>query len=258
MLTRTYLVVGLLTLLHILAWFAVALVEKRNDVADVAWGCGFLIAGLGSFLLNGAAVDRGLLVTGLVSIWALRLSRHIFRRNRGKDEDPRYAAWRREWGRWFVVRSFVQVFILQWVLMLLVSLPVLIVNVRRGGPPTPFDLLGVAVWAFGFVFEAAADRQLRRFTRDPVNRGALLRTGLWRYSRHPNYFGEVVQWWGLALIALSVPGGVWGTVGAAVITLLILKVSGIPLLEARLALKPGYADYAATTSAFVPLPPRRR
>lgn len=255
MLTRTYLIVGALTLAHSVLWFLVALRGGRNDVADTAWGLGFLIAALASFAVNGAAVDRGLLVTVLAAIWALRLSFHIHRRNRGKGEDYRYLAWRREWGQWFSLRTFLQVFVLQWLLMLLVALPVVVVNVRRGGGGRPVDWIGSAVWLLGFLCEAAGDAQLDEFIRDPRNKGRILQSGLWRYSRHPNYFGEVVQWWGLALIALAVPGGSLGLAGAAAITFLILKVSGIPLLEARMKSKKGYSEYARRTSIFVPLPP---
>lgn len=250
---RTYLLVAPLTLLHSVLWFAAALALGRSDVADTAWGLGFLLAAAASFLANGAACDRGLLVTALTTLWAARLSLHIHARNRGKGEDYRYAAWRRAWGRWFPVRSFFQVFVLQWALMLAVALPVIVVNVHRGGGATALDALGVCVWLFGFAFEAASDRQLAAFARDPENRGKILRTGLWRWSRHPNYFGEVVQWWGLAVIALSVPGGWVGLFGAGAITFLILKVSGIPMLEERAARKAGWAAYAAKTPRFWPL-----
>jgi steroid 5-alpha reductase family enzyme len=252
MLIRTYLIVGLLTLAHSVLWCGVALLKKRNDLADVAWGLGFLLAAAASYAAGGVAADRGLLVTGLTALWALRLSYHIHSRNRGKGEDYRYLAWRQAWGEWFYVRTFLQVFVLQWLLMLMVALPVIVVNVHRGGEATPFDVIGSGVWLFGFYFEAVGDRQLLEFTRDPSKRGQLLTTGLWRYSRHPNYFGEVAQWWGLALISLSVPQGWLGLLGAASITLLILKVSGIPLLEERMAQKPGYGEYADKTPAFIP------
>jgi steroid 5-alpha reductase family enzyme len=255
-LIRTYLVVAALTFVHSVLWFAVALRLKRNDVADVAWGLGFLLAAAASYALNGAAVDRGLLVTALTAVWALRLSIHIHGRNRGKGEDRRYAEWRRQWGSRFRLRAFLQVFLLQWLLMLVVVLPVVAVNVRRGGAATPLDVLGVGVWLAGFVFEAVGDRQLAAFVRDSSNQGRILQTGLWRYSRHPNYFGETAQWWGLALIALSTPGGWTGLIGAAAITFLILKVSGIPLLEESMSRKPGYESYRDRTSRFFPLPPR--
>jgi steroid 5-alpha reductase family enzyme len=258
MLMRTYLVVGALTLAHSLLWFAVALMKARNDVADVAWGLGFLIAAAASYALNGVKAVRGLFVTGLVALWSLRLSLHIHGRSKGKGEDYRYLAWRKAWGNRFLIGGFLQVFVLQWLLMLLVCLPVVIVNVRRGGPASLTDLAGAALWLAGFCFEAVGDRQLSAFMSEPANKGKLLQEGLWRYSRHPNYFGEAAQWWGLAVIALSAPGGSAGLLGAAALTFLILKVSGIPPLEERLSQKPGYAEYARKTSAFLPWFPSGR
>lgn len=252
MLRQAYFNIGALTLAHSVFWYVVALIKQRNDVADVAWGLGFLIAAAVSYGKGAITADRGLLVTVLVAIWAARLSLHIHLRNRGKSEDYRYHAWRKQWGRAFHLRTFLQVFLLQWLLMLLVALPVLVVNVSRGGPLGALDFFGTAVWMTGFYFEAASDWQLARFSRAPENRGKLLQTGLRRLTRHPNYFGEVVQWWGLALIAFSVPNGWLGLFGAAAITFLILKVSGIPMLEDRLSRKPGYAEYAAKTPKFWP------
>lgn len=252
MLTQTYLIVGALTLVHTVFWYCVALLKKRNDVADVAWGLGFLIAAAVSYGRGPIAFDRGLLVMTLVAIWALRLSLHIYLRNRGRGEDYRYQDWHKQWSRAFCLRTFFQVFLLQWLLMLLVSLPVLLVNVSRGGPWGALDLIGAVVWMTGFYFEAVGDWQLARFSRAPENKGKILQTGLWGCSRHPNYFGEVVQWWGLALIALSVPDGWLGLFGAATITFLLLKVSGIPMLEKRASLKAGWTDYTAKTPKFWP------
>ena len=141
----------------------------------------------------------------MVSIWGLRLAWHIYARHRGKPEDFRYMAWRREWGKWFYVRSYVQVYLLQGALLFLVALPVLMINRQPAIALSLVSGVGVGVWLFGFLFEAAADAQLARFTRDPNNRGKILQTGLWRYTRHPNYFGEVVQWWGIWFLAIGIP-----------------------------------------------------
>jgi steroid 5-alpha reductase family enzyme len=149
----------------------------------------------------------------LVSIWGLRLAWHIHARHRGKPEDFRYMAWRREWGRWFYARSYAQVYLLQGALLFLVALPVLMINRRPGGTFGFLDGIGVCVWLFGFLFESVGDAELARFTRNPQNRGKILQSGLWRYTRHPNYFGEVVQWWGIWLLAVGVPGGWFGIVG---------------------------------------------
>ena len=243
------------TMLYMLGWFGVALVLGRNDVADIAWGIGFVFAAVLSFVLSDAESARSIMVTTLVTVWALRLSGHIYLRNRGKDEDPRYRAWREEWGRWFYLRTLLQVFILQGVLMLLVVSPAVFVNVLDGGPLGALAVVGGVVWASGFFFEAVGDWQLMRFMSDPDNTGKILQSGLWRYTRHPNYFGEVTQWWGIWLIALAVPYGWISVIGPITITVLILYVSGVPMLEEKMAGNPAFEDYKQRVSKFIPMPP---
>jgi steroid 5-alpha reductase family enzyme len=240
-------------------WFAISLFKARNDVADVAWGLGFVLLAWTSFLLSGRSGARGLLVGILVSLWGFRLAWHIHARHRGKAEDFRYLAWRREWGRWFYVRSYAQVYLLQGALLFVVGLPVLIINKNKssGGALGFLDGIGVLVWLCGFLFESVADAELARFVRDPLKRGQILQSGLWRYTRHPNYFGEVAQWWGVWLVALGVGGGWLGVIGPLAITILILKVSGIPMLEKKMALNPDFADYKRRTSMFIPWFPKR-
>jgi steroid 5-alpha reductase family enzyme len=237
-------------------WFVVSLVKRRNDVADVAWGLGFVLLAWASFFLSGGSGMRSLLAGILVSVWGLRLAWHIQGRHRGKPEDFRYMAWRREWGSWFYARSYVQVYLLQGALLFLVSLPVLLINRSPGGAFGALEVVGVCVWLFGFLFESVGDAELARFTRDPIKRGKILQSGLWRYTRHPNYFGEVVQWWGIWLLAVGVPGGWFGIVGPLTITLLILKVSGIPMLEKKMTENPDFAEYKRRTSVFLPWFPK--
>ncbi len=190
-------------------------------------------------------------------MWSLRLSIHIYLRNRFKPEDARYQAWRL-WGAWFYLRSFFQIFIFQGILLLIVVSPVVISNIFGGKKISFLDVVGIAIWIFGFLFEAISDWQLKNFVKIPENKGKIIQTGLWRYSRHPNYFGEVTCWWGLWVVALSVPYGVIGITGPLIITFLILKVSGIPLLEKRMKEKPGFEDYAKKTSIFFPLPTKNK
>ena len=235
-------------------WFVVSLIKKRNDVADVAWGLGFVLMTWASFLLSGDSGTRGILVGALVSIWGLRLAWHIHVRNKGKAEDYRYLAWRKEWGKWFYLRSYVQVYLLQGTLLFLIVLPVLWINKNAGTDIGLLDLLGVAVWLVGFYFEAVGDAQLARFIKNPVNQGKLMQGGLWAYTRHPNYFGEVTQWWGIWIVALSVPNGWLSIIGPITITFLILKVSGIPMLEKKMEENPEFAEYKRKTSVFLPLP----
>jgi len=238
--------------------FAIALIRKDNSIVDIAWGLGFVVVALSILLLNGEFTSRQLLVTTLVAVWGLRLAISIYMRNRGRGEDFRYRKWRQEWGRYWVVRSYLQVFILQGFMMLLIATPFIIINSSDGGGSLYWlDILGVSIWLLGFLFETIGDYQLRQFVTNADNKGKVLDTGLWRYSRHPNYFGEVVQWWGIFIIALAVPHGWLGVFGPLTITLLILKVSGVPLLERTLAKNPDYQEYAKRTSVFIPLPPKK-
>jgi steroid 5-alpha reductase family enzyme len=233
---------------------------RRHDasIADIAWGPGFALVGwLYCIRLDGVEWRR-LLLAALITAWGLRLAVHIHRRHRGKGEDPRYGAMRRGHGDAFWWRSLIIVFWLQAALVWFVSLPIFAVA-RSAGPPglTVADVAGLLLFMVGFAFESVADLQLERFKARPSNRGRVLDTGLWRYSRHPNYFGDALLWWGVYVIATSVPGG-WLTVASPlVMTALLLRVSGVSLLEPSLkASKPGYQDYIERTPAFVPWFPR--
>ncbi|TRO82296.1 DUF1295 domain-containing protein [Trichloromonas acetexigens] len=254
--TTVFLITAAAILLYMTGWFIAAQVRGRNDIADVAWGLGFILAAGVSLVVAGVYPPRGLLVSALVLVWGIRLAAHIHSRDRGKGEDKRYRKWREEWGKWFVLRSFLQVFMLQGVLLVMVALPVIFVN---QAPPVPlgwFDLLGLAIWLTGFTFETVGDRQLLNFIRDPANKGKLMTSGLWRYTRHPNYFGEVTLWWGIWLMTLALPGGWLTIIGPITITFLILQVSGIPMLEKHYEDRADFQEYKRRTSAFFPLPPK--
>ncbi len=233
------------------------------SIVDVMWGPGFaLVAAVGA-ALGGGAPARTTLVVALVTLWGSRLALHIFRRNyvpKNKGEDYRYQAMRKRHGRRFVWLSAFTVFGLQGALLLFIALPLIAATTTSGAAPGLgiLDLAGSALFVLGFLFEAIGDAQLARFKADPANRGKVCDVGLWRYSRHPNYFGDATLWWGFYLIAAAVPGG-WQTIASPIVmTVLLLKVSGVALLERGLtATKPGYADYVARTSAFLPWPPRR-
>jgi len=251
-----YATLGVVLWGYMTLWFVISLLKKRNDVADVAWGLGFVLLAWTSFFLSGGSGTRGLVAGTLVSIWGLRLAWHIHARHRGKPEDFRYKAWRREWGKWFYARSYAQVYMLQGALLFIVALPVLAINRSPGSAFGFLEVMAVCLWLFGFLFESVGDAELARFTKDPINRGKILQSGLWRYTRHPNYFGEVVQWWGIGLLAVVVPDGWFGIVGPLTITLLILKVSGIPMLEKKMAENPDFAEYKRRTSVLLPWFPK--
>lgn len=250
---KYYLILMAILFAYMNLWFVVSLIKKRNDVADIAWGFGFVLLTWVSFFLGDDSGIRGLLIGVLVSIWGFRLAWHIHLRNKGKGEDYRYVAWRGEWGEWFYVRSYLQVYLLQGALLFLTVMPVLLVNMDTGPGLGWLDGLGVVVWLFGFFFEAVSDAQLARFIKDPANKGKIMQTGLWAYTRHPNYFGEVTLWWGIWLIAISAPQGWLGIIGPLTITFLIIKVSGIPMLERKMIEHPEFAQYKRKVSAFIPM-----
>jgi steroid 5-alpha reductase family enzyme len=238
-------------------WFLVALKLQRNDVADVAWGASFIVLALAGQFSVAVISIRGLLILTLVTIWGMRLSVHIGLRNRGKPEDQRYRKWREGWGAHATVRSFFQVFLLQGFLAVVILLPVTYILAHQNSNIGWLDALGATVWLVGFAFEVVGDLQLARYKNKPGSRARFITSGLWKYTRHPNYFGEVTLWWGIWLIACSIPGG-WRTVfGPGAITVLILFVSGIPLLEKKYEGNTEFKEYQRRTSAFFPLPPKR-
>jgi steroid 5-alpha reductase family enzyme len=251
-----YFTLALVLLGYMTFWFLISLVKRRNDVADIAWGLGFIVLSWISFLLSQSYFLRGLLVVVLVSIWGIRLAYHIYKRNLGKPEDYRYLAWRKEWGKWFLLRSYIQVYLIQGLLLFLIVLPVLYINKNVGGSFGIFDIVGILVWFLGFYFESIGDAQLALFISNPVNKGKIMQNGLWKYTRHPNYFGEVTQWWGIWIFALSIPNGYVTIIGPLTITVIILFVSGIPMLERKYAGRLDFEDYKKRTSVFFPLPPR--
>lgn len=234
-------------------WFLMSLIFKRNDIADIAWGLGYVLLAA-YFWLNTEISARSLLVYLLVIFWGLRLAIHLIMRNKDKKEDHRYAAWRKEWGRFFYLRSYFQVYILQGLLLLVVAFPIILVSSNYQPDINFLDILGIIVWLIGFYFETVGDYQLLKFIKNPKNKGKILQAGLWKYTRHPNYFGEVTMWWGLFLIAINSTNGIYGIVSPLTITILILFVSGVPLLEKRYAGNEDFEKYKKETSVFFPMP----
>jgi steroid 5-alpha reductase family enzyme len=237
-----------------LLWLA-SLRLRDASIADPFWGPGFALVTATYFTVDGRFGPRGTLALALVVAWAARLGWHLLRRNRREGEDPRYQAMRARHGDRFGRVSLFSVFWLQGGLLWIISAPLFGAIVSES-PLGPWDVAGTLVFAVGLALETIADLQLKHFRADPSRRGTVLDTGLWRYSRHPNYFGEAVLWWGLGL--LGVGSGAWVTlVGPALITFLLLRVSGVTMLEEGLKKsKPGYEEYVRRTSAFVPMPPR--
>ncbi len=252
----------LLTTLAVLLSVMIALWgvgTARRDVSlvDIFWGLGFAGVAWLSVSLNANSAVRPRLLALLVSIWGMRLALYILWRNWGHGEDRRYTAMRIHHGRRFWWVSLLTVFLLQGVLLWWISWPLQVTAVNAGPADLQWtDALGLLLWGAGFAFEAIGDWQLARFKSQPENAGRVMDRGLWRYTRHPNYFGEVLIWWGFWCISLAA-GGVWTILSPIVMTFLLLKVSGVSLLESTMTdRRPDYADYQRRTSPFLPWPPK--
>jgi steroid 5-alpha reductase family enzyme len=242
-----------------LTLWAVSLAWRDASVVDVWWGPGFAAVAAIAWALAPAPGPRGALLLAMAAAWGLRLGAHLAWRNHGRGEDPRYARMRRRHGERFGRVSLVTVFGLQGVLQWGISLPLQVAPLRPGEVALgALDAAGLAVFAVGLFFEVVGDVQLARFRADPANRGRVMDRGLWRYTRHPNYFGDCLAWWGMWLVAAATPLGPWTIACPLAMTFLLLRVSGVPILERSLAkTRPGYAEYVARTPAFVPWIPKR-
>ena len=228
----------------------------RADIVDAVWPLGFVVVGWLTWLIADGATDRKDVLVTMVTLWGVRLSAYLAWRMRGTPEDRRYQAMRRRHGDRFDRVSLGTVFLFQGALMWIVSLPLQIGQVPES--PARIGLAGVfalALYGVGMFFEAVGDWQLARFKAKPWNRGKVLDTGLWRYTRHPNYFGDFCVWWGVFLVAATTTAGMASIPGPIVMTVLLMRVSGVPLTERHLAKREGYEAYVARTNAFFPGPP---
>ncbi|MFX1455309.1 MAG: DUF1295 domain-containing protein [Promethearchaeota archaeon] len=254
--------------IYLIIAFLVGTIKKNNGLMDVFYGPGYFVVAITSMVsyivLNNSVNIRQIIITILVFIWALRLASYVFIRNRGKPEDYRYQAMRRRWKTNIVLKSFVRVYLFQGLVIFVVAFPVWFVNISVTPMlVNPLDFagitlwLGAIIWLIGFYFETAGDYQLYKFKKNPENKGNVMDKGLWKYTQHPNYFGEVTQWWGIFVIALAVPFGFISAVGPAFITYMIIKVSGIRLLERRFRADDKYAEYKKRTRLFFPWFPKK-
>jgi steroid 5-alpha reductase family enzyme len=241
------------------AAFVVGNAINRHRIVDAVWGPAFALVALVAFVSSSGHGDPGrrALALGLTVVWGLRLGVHIGWRGRGKDEDPRYAKLLSRGGHHRAFYAFTHIYLLQGALVWFISLPVQVAAFGTA-PPGPVAAIGGVLWLIGFFFEAVGDWQLERFKADPAHRGALMDQGLWRYTRHPNYFGDACVWWGLFLLAADQWAGLATVLSPVVMTLFLTIGSGMRMTDRRMAeTRPAYAAYAARTSGFVPRPPRR-
>jgi steroid 5-alpha reductase family enzyme len=240
-------IVGMMTVVFWIAHF-----KKDNSIVDIFWGTGFCAISSFAILQQEQHLPREILVWALVMAWGTRLSTYLFRRNNGKPEDFRYANWRKEWGKHVVWRSFLQIFMLQGFFMFIISLPVINVFSFGNQPLNIIDGLGVIIWLIGFLSETIADRQMYVFKQNPAHQGKIMTQGIWKVSRHPNYFGEILQWWGIFLLSVQIPY-VWiSIISPVTITWLLMKVSGVPMLEKKYKNNVDYQQYIARTPALFP------
>jgi steroid 5-alpha reductase family enzyme len=248
-------IILLFLFIYFTAWYLLAFYLKNASYVDVGWGAGFFLLSL----LVQLTINKpmGWILFVMVFIWGARLSSHILRRNFKKPEDYRYANFRKAWGKSYALRSYFQLFLFQGILMYLIS----IANIQGQSIATltylPLIILGILVYSAGLGLESVADSQLRRHIRDPKNKGKLIQNGAWRYSRHPNYFGESLVWWGVYIVSIGLGAPLWTSISPIIITLLVRFVSGVPLLEERLKRYVGYEAYVKNTSIFIPRMPRK-
>lgn len=235
-----------------------SVIIKNASIVDIVWGAGFAITSWVLALTVDGDNGRQLLLAVMVGVWGTRLALYLAKRNIGHGEDWRYKAMRKKAGKKFTYSSLVTVFGLQGALMWVVSLPVQFGNGDSSPGVGPLAVIGIMVWLVGLSFEAIGDFQLARFKKDPNNAGKVMDQGLWSLTRHPNYFGDALLWWGIGIVGAETGSGVIGFIGPVAMTFFLLRISGVPMLERSLSRRrEGYAEYAARTSQFIPRPPKK-
>jgi steroid 5-alpha reductase family enzyme len=259
---------ALCLLIYLIIAFIVGTIKKNNGLMDVFYGPGYFVVALSSLILNIIFTNevniRQIIVTILVFIWATRLATYVFIRNRGKPEDYRYQAMRERWKTNIVFKSFFRVYFFQGIVIFIVCFPVWFINISSNPTIESFlDFFGVTlwlgaiIWLIGFLFETIGDYTLYKFLQKPENKGEVMDRGVWKVSQHPNYFGEVTQWWGIYIIAIATPFGFITILGPIFITYMIIKVSGIKLLDKRFEKDDKYGAYKQRTSVFFPWFPKK-
>lgn len=237
---------------YFLLFFVVGTIIKNNSIVDIGWGLGYVIVAVILLLFDKVMNLGQMIITLMVTLWGLRLFYYIMKRNWGKREDFRYQKFRQDWGKNVILRAFFQVYMLQGFFMYIIAQPIIMMYGINSDPMTLFVILGIVIWLVGYYFEVVGDAQLRVFKAKPENKGKIMQEGLWQYTRHPNYFGEATMWWGIWLVAFAYNIPFISIVSPVTITVLLLYVSGVPLLEKAMQDRPGYKEYAAMTNVFFP------
>jgi steroid 5-alpha reductase family enzyme len=248
---------AIVVFIYMTTWFVIAVVAKDNGLADIAWGLGFAVLAIVGWM-HGANNHLFFVLLGMVLLWALRLAAYLYYRNRvRKTEDFRYRSWREDWGDNWIWVTFWRVFMLQGFFMWVIALPIMLCADQLSATLNPWGIIGLALFLFGWLFETIADQQMLLFKSKEEHKGKIITSGLWKYSRHPNYFGESLCWWGIFCFTLQFEHSIWGIASPLVLTWLLTSVSGVPLLEKRYRDNLEFQDYARRTSVFFPWPPRK-
>jgi steroid 5-alpha reductase family enzyme len=245
--------------IYYLILFIFGQITHDNSIVDMVWGFGFVIVAWFTYFRNGSPNLGSTIATVLVTIWGMRLTYHITKRNLGKGEDFRYINMRKKWGNKFPrLKALLQVYLLQMTMLLLIASAYININTSSEVSESYWVYIGLVVWLIGFMFEVFSDYQLAMFKKNPSNKGKILTTGLYKYSRHPNYFGEALLWWGIFLIGIGIKNGIFMIISPITITVLVRYVSGVPLLEKHYENREAYQIYAKDTPIFIPGIKRRR
>ncbi len=243
---------ALTAFLFMIFFYIISLLLKNNGIVDIGWGLGFITILAILHIFYPELYLRKIFITFLIVLWGFRLSVHIFLRSIGKPEDFRYARMRKNWGKYGIIHAFFRVFMLQGLLMLIIALPIMLVFNSNPSKFTLWDMIGGFVFLFGFLFETIGDYQLTEFKKRPENKGKIITAGLWKYTRHPNYFGEAVLWWGIFIIGIPTNYGFIGILSPLITTYLLINFSGVPLLEEKYEGRPDWEEYKKNTPMFVP------
>lgn len=250
--------VALVILLYFSAIFVLAQILKNNSIVDSFWGPGFLVVAIYTFLASENIGFRAIIVTALVAVWSIRLFMHITIRNWNKPEDYRYINMRKRWGNKFpMLKAYFNVFVFQGVMLFIISLPITMSNNSSNQKISLLGVLGIIIWLIGFYFESVGDKQLKDFKSKKENKGKIMTSGLWSYTRHPNYFGEATMWWGIFVITITSVSQLWIILSPVLITVLLLFVSGVPLLEKKYKDRTDFIQYAKRTNKFFPWFPKK-
>lgn len=253
-----YLEVLLVLFTYFFLLFVLGQIVKDNSIVDIGWGFGYVIAAVYTFFRSGHYGLRTTLITLMITVWGLRLTYYLAKRNLGKPEDYRYVKMRKRWGDSFaLVKAFFNVYFLQFAVMAVVSLPIVNASINPDQSIHWFNYLGIFLWALGFFFEVVGDYQLRKFKENPKNKGEIMDQGVWSLTRHPNYFGDASMWFGIFFIAVTNLGNVWTIISPIVMTVFLYFVSGVRMLEKRYEGNEKYDEYKKHVSKFIPRLPKK-